>query len=151
MDFSESVGFGIFLLGFRVWEGLQSIGNGWGLRMDEFSVHFEPSGSSFDDSHDFDDFAIVSSPLTLFPEGPRTLRKCSKGPGTLSEGPGILREGVMMVCCSFRKVPGPSETVSQVPGPSGSVLPDWSQLVWSCLDKSELVGTYRNLSELLWP
>ena len=71
-------------------EGLESIGNGRGLQMDGFSAHFEPSGSIFDDFHDFGDFAIVSGGLTLFPEGPRTLRDCPEGPGTPSEGPGAL-------------------------------------------------------------
>ena len=65
--------------------------------MNGFSTHFDLSGFIFDDFHDFGNFAIVSDGLTLFPEGPRTLRKCPKGPGTLSEGPGILREGVMVV------------------------------------------------------
>ena len=60
-------------------------------------AHFEPSESILNDFHDFSHFAIVSDALMLFPEDPRTLRKCPKGPGTLSEGPGILREGVMVV------------------------------------------------------
>ena len=84
-------------MGFGVWEGLQSIGNGCGLQMDGFSTHFEQYESILDDFHDFCHFGIVSGALTLFPEGPRTLRKCPKGPGTLSEGPGIHREGVMVV------------------------------------------------------
>ena len=33
---------------------------------------------------------------------------------------------------------------------SASVLPNWSQLVWTCLDLSQLVATCRNLSELVW-
>ena len=65
--------------------------------MDGFSTHFEQYESILDDFHDFCNFGIVSGALTLFPEGPRTLRKCPKGPGILSEGPGILREGVMVV------------------------------------------------------
>ena len=84
-------------MGFGVWEGLQSIGNGRGLQMDGFSAHFEQYGFILDHVLDFAHFGIVSGALTLFPEGPRTLRKCPKGPGTLSEGPGILREGVMVV------------------------------------------------------
>ena len=59
-------------MGFRVWEGLQSIGNGCGLQMDGFSAQFEPSGSVFEDFQDFVDFAIVSDGLTLVPEGPST-------------------------------------------------------------------------------
>ena len=59
-------------MGFGVWEGLQSIGNGSGLQMDEFSPHFEAYEFIFNDFHDFDDFAIVSDGLMLFPEGPRT-------------------------------------------------------------------------------
>ena len=84
-------------MGFGVWERLESLGNGCGLQMDGFSAHFEPSESILDDFHVFGYFGIVSGALTLFPEGPRTLRKCPKGPGTLSEGPGALREGVMVV------------------------------------------------------
>ena len=84
-------------MGFGVWEGLQWIGNGCGLQMDGFSAHFEPYGFILDHVPDFADFGIVSDALTLFPEGSRTLRKCLKGPGTLSEGPGILRDGVMVV------------------------------------------------------
>ena len=53
--------------------------------------------SIFDYVHDFDNFGIIFDGLTLFPEGPRTLRDCPEGPGTLSEGPGTLCEGVMVV------------------------------------------------------
>ena len=84
-------------MGFGVWEGLESIGNGCGLQMDGFSTHFEPSDSISNNFDDFGHFAIVSAALTLSPEGPRTLRKYPKGPGTLSEGPGTFREGVMVV------------------------------------------------------
>ena len=75
--------FGDFPLGFGVWEGLQWMGNGCGLQMDGFSAHFEPSESIFDDFHDFGDFAIVSDGLMLFSAGPRTLRDCPEGPGTV--------------------------------------------------------------------
>ena len=77
-------------MGFGVWEGLQSIGNGCGLQMDGFSAHFDPSESIFDGFHDFDDFASVSGGLTVFSEGPGTLRDCPEGPGTSSESPGAL-------------------------------------------------------------
>ena len=77
-------------MGFGVWEGLQSIGNGCGLQMDGFSAHFEPSRSIFDDFHDFGHFGVDSGGLTLFPEGSRTLRDCPEGSGTPSEGPGAL-------------------------------------------------------------
>ena len=97
LDFLENGDFWNLPVGFGVWEGLQSIGNGCGLQMDGFSTHFEPYGCIFYDVHDLNDFAVVFGGLTLFPEGPRTLRKCPKGPGILSEGPGILREGVMVV------------------------------------------------------
>ena len=73
-------------MGFGVWEGLQSIGNGCGLQMDGFSAHFEPSEFIFDDFHDFGHFGVVSGGLTLFPEGPRTLRDRPEGPGTVWEG-----------------------------------------------------------------
>ena len=89
-DFSENADFGDFPVGFGVWEGLQSIGNGCGLQMDGFSAHFEPSRSNSDDFHDFGNFAVVSGGLTLFPEGPRTIGDCPEGPGTLSEGPAAL-------------------------------------------------------------
>ena len=58
----------------------------WGRHMDGFSTHFEPSESIFDDVHDIYHFAIVSDGLTLFPEGPRTLRDRPAGPGTVWEG-----------------------------------------------------------------
>ena len=72
-----------FPVRFGVWEGLQWIGNGCGLQMDGFSTHFDPSESIFDDFLDFGDFAFVSDGLTLFLEGPRTLRECPDGSGTL--------------------------------------------------------------------
>ena len=84
-------------MGFGIREGLESIRNGYGLQMDGFSTHFEQYESILDDFIDFGHFGIVSAALTLFPEGPMTLRKCRKGSGTLSEGPGNLREGVMVV------------------------------------------------------
>ena len=71
VDLSENADFWDFPLGFGVWEGLESIGNGCGLQMDGFSAHFEPSESILDDLHDFDDFASVSDGLTLFPDPPR--------------------------------------------------------------------------------
>ena len=74
-----------FPVGFGVWEGLQSMGNGCGLQMDGFSVHFEPSRSIFDCFHDFDYFLIVSDGRMLFPEGSSTLRKCPEDTGTLWE------------------------------------------------------------------
>ena len=73
----------IFAVGFGVWGGLQSIGNGCGIQIDGFSVQTEPYGSIFKDFHDFGHFAIVFGGLTLVPEGPRTLRECPEGPGTL--------------------------------------------------------------------
>ena len=75
--------FGDFPVGFGIREGLQSFGNGCGLRMYGFSGHFEPSESISIDFHYFDDFAIVSGGLLLFSEGPRILRECPWGPGTL--------------------------------------------------------------------
>ena len=56
--------------------------------MDGFSAHyssfdFEPYDYIFEDFHDFADFEVVFDGLTLFPEGPRTLRDCPEGPGTL--------------------------------------------------------------------
>ena len=70
-------------MGFGVWEGLQSIGNGRGLQMDGFSARFEAYESISVDFHNFDHFAIDSDGLTLFSDGPRTLRECPEGPGTL--------------------------------------------------------------------
>ena len=106
-------------MGIGVWEGLQSIGNGRGLQMDGFSAHFEPSDSISVDFLDFGYFGVVSDGLTLFPEGPRTVRGCPEGPRTLCES-------VMGVSCYFRKVLSPSERVLKVLGPCASVLPDWS-------------------------
>ena len=83
LDFSENVDFWNFPVGFGVWEGLQSIGNGCRLQMDGFSPHFEPSEFIFNYFLDFGSFAFVSSCLTLFPAGPRTLRDRSEGSGTL--------------------------------------------------------------------
>ena len=73
-------------MGFGVWEGLQWIGNGCGLQMDGLSAHFKPYGFIFDYLCDFGNFAIVSNGLTLFPEGPRTLRDRPEGPRTVWEG-----------------------------------------------------------------
>ena len=73
-------------MGFGVWEGLQWIGNGCGLQMDGFSAHVETSESISFDFHDFGHFGVVSDCLTLFPEGPRTLRDRPEGPGTVWEG-----------------------------------------------------------------
>ena len=96
-DFSKNVDFGNFPVGFGVWGGLQSMGNGCGIQIDQFSAQTEPCGSIFNDFHDFGDFDIIFDGLTLFPEGPRTLRDCPEGPGTLSESPGTLRECVVVV------------------------------------------------------
>ena len=82
-DFSKNVDFLNFPVGFGVWGGLQSIGNACGLQMDGFSIHFEPYGSIFDDFHNFGHFGVAFGGLTLFPEGPRTLRDCPEGPRTL--------------------------------------------------------------------
>ena len=82
-NFSENVDFGIFQVGFGVWEDLQWMGNGCGLQMDGFSAHFEPYELIFDDFHDFDNSGIVFGGLMLSPEGPRTLRECPEGPGTM--------------------------------------------------------------------
>ena len=72
-------------MGVGVWEGLQSIGNGGGLQINQFSTHVEPYGFIFNDFHDFGHFGVDSGGLTLFPEGPRTLRDRPEGPGTLWE------------------------------------------------------------------
>ena len=78
--FSENADFGIFPMGLAVWEVLQSIGNGCGLQMDGFSTHFEPYGSIFNDFDDLNDFASFFDGLTLFSEGPGTLRDPPEGP-----------------------------------------------------------------------
>ena len=83
-------------MGFGLWEDLQWIGNGCGLQMDGFAAHFEPS-EFFNDFDGFSHSGIVSGPLTMFPEGPRTLRECPEGSGTLSEGPGAFCDWVMAV------------------------------------------------------
>ena len=80
-------------MGFGVWGGLQWIGNGCGIQIDGFSAQTEPYGSISDDFHNFNHFGSVSGGLTLFPEGPRTLRDCPDDPGTLSDGPRTLSDG----------------------------------------------------------
>ena len=81
--FLEHVDFWNFPVGFRVWEGLQWIGNGCGLQMEGFSAYFEPSEPISDDFHDFGHSGVDSGRLTLFPEGPWTLRECPEGLGIL--------------------------------------------------------------------
>ena len=51
-------------MGFEVWEGLQSIGNGCGIQIDGFLAQTEPYESIFIDFHDLDDFGIVFGGLT---------------------------------------------------------------------------------------
>ena len=53
--------------------------------MDGFSAHFDQSESIFDDFPDLGNFAIVSARLTLFLDGPGTLRGRPEGPGALWE------------------------------------------------------------------
>ena len=77
-DFSENVDFWNFPVGFGVWGGLQSIGNGCGIQIDGFSAQTEPYESIFNDFHYFGDFGIVFGGLMLSPEGPRTLEKALK-------------------------------------------------------------------------
>ena len=72
LDFLKNVDFRFFPVGYGVREGLQSIGNGCGLQIHQFSAHFEPYGVIFDDFDDFGNFGVVSGGLTLFPEGPRS-------------------------------------------------------------------------------
>ena len=84
-DFSKNVDFWNFPVGFGVWEGLPWMGNGCGLQMDGFSAHFDPSGFIFIDFYDFNHFRVDTVGLTLFSEGPRTLRDCPEGPGTLQK------------------------------------------------------------------
>ena len=81
--FSENADLWNFPVRFGVWEVLQSMGNGCGLQMDGFSVNFKPSDSISIDFHDFGLSGVVCGGLMLFPEGPRTLRECPEGPGTL--------------------------------------------------------------------
>ena len=52
--------FVFFSLRFGAWEGLQPIGNGRGLQMDGFSLHFEPSETISVDFHDFGHFGVDS-------------------------------------------------------------------------------------------
>ena len=100
VDFSKNVYFGNFPMGFGVWGGLQSIGEGCGIQIDGFSVHTEPYGSIFDDFEDSGHFGTVSDSLTFLPEGPGTLRECPEGAGTCLKVP--------RPCL---KVPGPCEMV----------------------------------------
>ena len=70
-------------VGFGVWEGLQWMGNCCWLQMAGFSAHFDPYESILNYFNDFGHFCIDSGGLTLFPEGPRTLRDRLEGPRTL--------------------------------------------------------------------
>ena len=83
MGFFGTYLFGEFSGGIWGLGGLQSIGNGCGLQIDGFSAQTDPYESIFYDFHDFDHFGIVFGGLMLVPEGPRTLRECPEGPGTL--------------------------------------------------------------------
>ena len=69
--FLENVFFN-FPVGFRVWEDLQSMGNGCGIQTDGFSAHFEPCVFIFDYFQHFADFAVDSKGLRLLPESPVT-------------------------------------------------------------------------------
>ena len=51
--------------------------------MDGFSTHFESYDIIFEGFHDFDYFEVVFDGLMLVREGPRTLKECPEGPGTL--------------------------------------------------------------------
>ena len=51
--------------------------------MEGFSGHFETYGVIFEDFHGLGDFGVVFGGLMLFPGGPRALRECPEGPGTL--------------------------------------------------------------------
>ena len=73
--------FGDFPVGFGVWEGLQSIGNGCGLQMDGFSAHFEPPEFIWDNFLDSGHFGVVSGGLTLFSEGPGPSESALRLPG----------------------------------------------------------------------
>ena len=103
-------------MGFGVWGGLQSIGNGCGIQIDGFSARTEPYGSIFDDFYDFDQFGIVFAGLMLVPEGPRTLRECPEGPGTLWECPAPLG-----VSCPRRRHPDVNPPFKLIPVFSSSV------------------------------
>ena len=73
-DLGKNVDFENFPVGLGVQEVLQSIGNGCVLQMIGLSAHFEPSGSTSDDFHDFGHFGVDSRGLTLFSKGPRTVK-----------------------------------------------------------------------------
>ena len=62
------------------------MGNGCGLQMDGFSAHFDLSDSILDDFHDFDDSAVDSDGLTLFPKGPGTSENALEVPGPSENG-----------------------------------------------------------------
>ena len=68
-------------MGFGIWEGLQSMGNGCGLQMDGFSAHFNQCESILNNFLDFGRFGVVSDGLTLFSEGPRHSETILKVPG----------------------------------------------------------------------
>ena len=64
----------------RFWEFSGGI---WGLGGFAIDRKWLWAGSIFNDFDDFDNFGIVFGGLMLSPEGPRTLRECPEGLGTL--------------------------------------------------------------------
>ena len=70
--FSENVDLGNFPVGFGVWEGVESIGNGSGIQMDGFSAREVPYSFIFDYFHDFGNFGVVFDGLMLLLVDPWT-------------------------------------------------------------------------------
>lgn len=79
-DFSENVNNWNFPVGFRVWQGLESIDVFSGIQIDGFLARTEPYGSIFNDFHYLVVSASVFGLLTLPLGGPKTSSECPKSP-----------------------------------------------------------------------
>ena len=77
-DFSKNADFGIFPVGFGVWEGVQPIDASCGIQIDGFSARTEPYGSNFNVFPDLYVFATVFELLRHLPGGPVTTCECPK-------------------------------------------------------------------------
>ena len=125
-DFSEIVDFGNFPLGFGVWGGLQSIGNGCGLQIDGFSAHIEPYGSIFEDFNDFGLFSVVCRLFRTVPETMKMSRCCLGRSWTCLEGSWDCLRGSKALSRGVLGVLGWFLGLSEEKPPTGR---NWSGLV----------------------
>ena len=120
--------------------------NGCGLQMDGFSAHFDEYEFIFNDFHDFDDCAVISDGLTLFPEGSGTSESALKVPGPFGSvlwwSDAASRRSQDPPSVSWR-----SRDPLRVSCPTGR---NYSGQVATCPDLSRLVGTPVALRDLPW-